>query len=291
MAAQPSGVSTTPPSLVSSLFPQLSDGIKQPGPARKAAFSRHIVLQGEERRLGDALPRHGSSPCPQGQGQLPADAGHRHGPGTPGRAWGRWAAGGNGQKGMQLHPEGAAKSGSPGRADGIAISPGSEKWRQSRDDAPSSVTRTGSGQGGGGWLVCTGAACIHAVSLLLCITTAFSPYKTAVPLEMGLLQLRGASSESRIRLCCSVPPMCKKLGSSKGSLPPPRLCLSPHLSVSPPAPAETLPQVAEAVRSACSHLGTQVSCSGAEGEGSSRGELAGWSREVIVLCGTNDRPA
>jgi len=74
--------------------------------------------------------------------------------------------------------------------------------------------------------------------------SAFSPHlsvspQLSVPTTQPCLQKRGcssyagASSESRTRLCCSVPPMCKELGSSKGSFPPPRLCLSPHLSISP----------------------------------------------------------
>lgn len=57
------------------LFPQLSDVTKEPGPVQKAALTRCIVLQGKERRLGDAPPCPGSSlPVLGGRGQLPANA-------------------------------------------------------------------------------------------------------------------------------------------------------------------------------------------------------------------------
>jgi len=150
-------------SLKWTLFPQLSDVSKKPGPAHEAVLSRCIVLQGKERRLGDALPCRGNSPpAPWGQGQLPATAecdffptaqvypeetvvflqsqlssgyeagrvaalgllrallhsdGQCHGPDTQGRGWGCWAEGRDGQKGVHLHPKGAAKCGSPSRAD------------------------------------------------------------------------------------------------------------------------------------------------------------------------------
>jgi len=123
MAAQPSGVSTTPPSLVSSLFPQLSDGIKQPGPARKAAFSRHIVLQGEERRLGDALPRHGSSPCPRVRGSclltqvIAMDQGHQEELGAAGlRA-------GTGRKGCSCTQKELQRAGPPAELTGLRSPP------------------------------------------------------------------------------------------------------------------------------------------------------------------------
>ncbi|KAK4806676.1 hypothetical protein QYF61_027677 [Mycteria americana] len=54
---------------------QLSDVTKEPGPAHKAVLLRCIVLQGKERRLGDAPPCRGSSvPDLGGRGQLPANA-------------------------------------------------------------------------------------------------------------------------------------------------------------------------------------------------------------------------
>ena len=62
-------------SLKRTLFPQLSDVTKEPGPAHKAVLLRCIVLQGKERRLGDAPPCRGSSlPDLGGRGQLPANA-------------------------------------------------------------------------------------------------------------------------------------------------------------------------------------------------------------------------
>ena len=62
-------------SLKRTLFPQLSDVTKEPGLAHKAVLSHCIVLQGKERRLGDALPCCGSSlPVLGRRGQLLANA-------------------------------------------------------------------------------------------------------------------------------------------------------------------------------------------------------------------------
>ena len=150
-------------SLKRTLFPQLSDVTKEPGPAHKAVLSRCIMLQGKERRLGDALPCRGSSlPVLGRREQLPANAecdffpaaqtcpeetvmflhsqlssgseagrvaalgllgalahsdGQCHMPETQGRGWGYWAESRNGLKVVHSHPKGAAKSGSPSRAD------------------------------------------------------------------------------------------------------------------------------------------------------------------------------
>ena len=50
-------------------------------------------------------------------GALAHSDGQCHGPGTQGRGWGCWAESRNGLKVVHLHPKGAAKSGSPSRAD------------------------------------------------------------------------------------------------------------------------------------------------------------------------------
>jgi len=183
------------PSLKWTLSPQLSDGIC-------LAASCCRVRRG-----------HWVMPCHATEA-LPVPRGQRHGPGTPGRAWGRWAAGGNGQKGVKVRGGGGGWAGLH------------RSCLYPRCFSSSSLLLS--------LLLLFSLSSsflslffFSSLSLLLCVTTAFSPYKTAVPPETGFLQLRGASSESRIRLCCSVPPMCKELGSSKGSLPPPRLCLQP----------------------------------------------------------------
>ena len=161
---------------------------KEPGPAHKAVLSHCIVLQGKERRLGDAPPCRGSSLPVLGRwGQLPANAECDFFPAAQTcpeetvvflhsqlSGWseaGRVAA--LGLLGALAHSDGQCHMpGTQGRGWGY--------WAEGRNGLKVVGERVG-------WWA--QELLVSMPFLSSCVTIAFSPYEIAVPLDTELLPL------------------------------------------------------------------------------------------------------